>query len=139
MRLLVEARDDRDEKVRSKFETKMLRILKTLPFKGLEANCRVESRAGHFFLDFAFADALVGIECHSVRWHLGTEKSKEDNARHRALVLLGWRVLYFDYDDVTWRPKVVAAEVTELLRAVLAGKMQMSRNRGENALLLDNV
>ncbi len=47
-------------------------------------------------LDFGFPAQMVGVEGHSIRWHMGEDFHRADVKRDRHLSLLGWTVLYFD-------------------------------------------
>lgn len=121
-RKLLEGRDDRDGRLRSRFETVMRAILKRLKTPH-EVNHQVTSRGRRFYLDFAYPELAIGIEAHSIRWHLGTEKVKEDMARYRSLVLDGWLMLYYSWDDATLRRVEVEQEVRE---AIATRSLQLS-------------
>lgn len=116
LRRLLAARDDRDRLLSQKFEAKMMRILRRIQPTKLVVQCRVRDGARNYYLDFAFPHAWLGIECHSIKWHMGEERFKQDLARDRRLKLLGWTILYFSWDDVVFAPGQVEAEV----RAALA-------------------
>lgn len=64
-----------------------------------------------FVLDFFFVEARLGIECHSIKWHLGHEAFKNDVRRHRLIASAGIEVLFFTWDEVTTSPARVEAEV----------------------------
>jgi len=105
-------------KVRSEFETRMLRALRPLrlPFV---PNHPVNIDGHRYRIDFAFPEYRVGVECHSVEWHLGHEAFKRDAERHRRLVLAGWTILYFCWDDVVFAPWTVTAQIHQALGAAL--------------------
>jgi very-short-patch-repair endonuclease len=118
LRRLLSFRDDRDSEVASRLETRLLRILKRISGHGFVPQLRVEA-AGHiYFLDFGFPAEMVAVEGHSIRWHLGEDAFKSDVKRDRRLTLLGWRVLYFLWDEVWFEPERVEAEVRAALRSV---------------------
>ncbi len=76
----------------------------------------VELRPGlTVHLDFAYPDEKLAIEVDSVRWHSGVRAIKWDNERQNLLVALGWRVLRFEWNDVVYRPALVAAQILEAL------------------------
>ncbi|CAN5531626.1 DUF559 domain-containing protein [soil metagenome] len=76
----------------------------------------VELRPGlTVHLDFAYPDEKLAIEIDSVRWHSGVRAIRWDNERQNLLVALGWRVLRFEWNDVVYRPAVVAAQILEAL------------------------
>jgi len=110
---LIEARDARDSTVRSAFEARMLRILRQLG--DVVPDHRVVCDRQTFFLDFAFPAHRLGIECQSIKWHLGHERFQRDLTRDRLLTLSGWTVLYFTYDDVVFRRDQVARQVQAAL------------------------
>ena len=118
MRQALAERDTDDPLVASRFEKKMLTILRRIG--GFQAQFEVLSPVGRFFLDFAFPEAKLAIECHSRRWHDSHFRFEKDVARDRALKQLGWTVLYFSWKDVTERPDAVEAEVRSFLNR--AGK-----------------
>ena len=66
-------------------------------------------------LDFAYPDQKLAIEVDSVRWHSGVRAIKWDNERQNLLVALSWRVLRFEWNDVVYRPALVAAQILEAL------------------------
>lgn len=106
-------RDADDPLLASRFEKKMLTILRRIG--GYVAQYEVPSPAGRFFLDFAFPAAMLAIECHSRRWHDSHFRFEKDVARDRALKTLGWTVLYFSWSDVTERPDAVETEIRSFL------------------------
>ena len=102
--------------MRSEFETRTLKILKPIRTPGLVPNHRVDVGSNRYYLDFAFPTLRLGIECQSARWHLGTEAQRSDNARMRKLMLAGWSILPFCWDDVRFDPAAVQGEVEEAIR-----------------------
>jgi very-short-patch-repair endonuclease len=76
---------------------------------------QVLARGRRFYLDFAYPHLKIGIEAHSIRWHMGTEKVKEDMARHRSLVMDGWLMLYYSWDDATPRRAEVEQEIRDAI------------------------
>jgi len=117
-RALVCERDADNAKVRSELEARMLRILRSLPQPSV-ADHRVDDGKERYYLDFAFPAYRLGIECQSVRWHLGTDMLKRDAARHRRLTFQGWTILYFCWDDVVFAPERVRSEIQQALGACL--------------------
>jgi len=113
-RELLRGRDHRDAAVRSDFETRTLRTLKKITTATVVPDFRVAA-GSTYFLDFAFPGVRLGVECQSVRWHLGDEALKSDSARMRALTLAGWMILPYCWDDVVFRPQEVRREVEEAI------------------------
>lgn len=114
-RSLVRGRDHRDTSVRSDFETRMLRILKAVRSHTVVPNYLVSDGVKDRYLDFAFPELRLGIECQSIRWHMGEEYLKADMARHRRLSLSGWMILFFCWDDVVFEKERVLREVEEAI------------------------
>lgn len=50
-------------------------------------------------IDVGWHERLIGIEYDSKRWH-GPERWSHDEARHRALVELGWKIVHADKADL---------------------------------------
>jgi very-short-patch-repair endonuclease len=114
-RRLVDIRDDRDGVVASQLETRLLRILKRLPGYDFVPQLRVDYGHRTYYLDFGFPKHMLGVEGHSIRWHLGEDRHKSDVKRDRHLSLLGWMVLYFCWDEVWFEPAMVEAEIRAAL------------------------
>jgi very-short-patch-repair endonuclease len=68
------------------------------------------------FLDFAYPDLMLGVELDGDASHFGARRSRSDQARENDLQALGWRILRFDWDDVTKRPDYVVQMVRAALR-----------------------
>jgi REase_MTES_1575 len=76
----------------------------------------VELRSGlRIHIDFAYPDEKLAIEIDSVRWHSGVRAIRWDNERQNLLVALGWRVLRFEWNDVLYKPALVASQILEAL------------------------
>ena len=66
-------------------------------------------------IDLAYPRARLAIEADSFRWHSGRETWQRDLSRQNLLVLRGWTVLRFTWDDVAHRGGHVVAEVARAL------------------------
>ncbi len=119
LRLLIQERDETDEKVRSGFESKMLSILRRIKEHRFLANFEIFVNGARYFLDFYCPAARFGIECHSFRWHVGRHNA--DAKRDRDIRSLGIEVIYFTWDDVRLR----AREVEEEIRAALGRRLAL--------------
>lgn len=117
LRQLLALRDDRDGRTASQLETRLLRILKRIREERFVPQYRVDVSGHTYYIDFAFPQQKVGVEGHSIKWHLGEEQFKSDVRRDRRLSLLGWTILYFCRDDVWFDPQGVEADVREALAA----------------------
>lgn len=116
-RTLLQGRDDRDEKVRSLFETRALRVLRRIDEYDFVPNYRVTPEGHRYFLDFYFPEPALGIECHSLRWHMGLHT--RDARRDRQIRSLGIELLYFTWDDVCHHPEDMEHEI----RAAIARRL----------------
>lgn len=76
---------------------------------------------GGFALDVAFPEARVGIEVDGWAWHSDADRFRADRRRQNALVLAGWTVLRFTWDDIVHRPAQVLAEINSALSLAQAG------------------
>lgn len=121
LRLLVTARDENDERVRTIFETRMLRILKRIEGLEIRPDFHVIAAGRSYYIDFYLPEGALGIECHSKKWH-GTERSKYDVVRDRRIGSLGIELLYFSYDDVVFDPDGTETEI----RAALARRASVT-------------
>ena len=107
-------RDHDDGKLASRMEALLLRITKTIPPPKATPQFLVETEGRRYYLDFAYPHVKLGIEAHSIRWHLGNEKAKKDLSRDRNLKRAGWTMLYYPWDDLRFRSDDVRAEILEI-------------------------
>lgn len=66
-------------------------------------------------LDLAFPEHRLAIEVDGWAWHQDAHTFRRDRQRQNALVLAGWTVLRFTWDDLTQRPDDVIAEVRKAI------------------------
>ncbi|HEX5614366.1 MAG TPA: DUF559 domain-containing protein [Acidimicrobiia bacterium] len=66
-------------------------------------------------LDFAYPHARVGIELHGAVAHASRSQRAADANRANQLLLAGWPLLVFTWDDVEHRPGYVVATVRDAL------------------------
>ena len=71
------------------------------------------------FIDFAFPHARVGVEVGGREFHSGLAAEQRDSTRHNELTLLGWRLLYFTWDDVERRLDYVVNSIERELQRTL--------------------
>ena len=62
-------------------------------------------------VDLAYPDCRVAIELDSVRWHHNRTSFVEDRRRRNRIMLAGWNVLAFTWDDYINRPDGLCAQV----------------------------
>lgn len=107
-------RDNRDGTLQSRMEAKLLTILRRAPQPRVVSQQEVLVEDERFFLDFAFPEVKLGIEAHSLKWHLGEAKWKRNLQRDRKLKVIGWTLLYYSWDDIDLRPDQVLKEILEV-------------------------
>ena len=107
-------RDEHDEKVRSRFESKMLAILRRVLGHGFIPDFDILIHGRRYVIDFYCPHARLAIECHSFKWHIGRHNA--DAKRDRDISSTGIEVLYFTWDDVCFR----ATEVEREIRAAIS-------------------
>lgn len=107
LRRLLEERGMVGDKVDSGFERRALRLVRSgdLP----EPVLQHQVRSGDFvaYLDLAWPEHMVAMECDSVEFHFGVAAFEHDRRRRRHLIALGWKILEYTYKDVTQRPAMV--------------------------------
>ena len=101
----------------SRFEKKALHLIRSAglpePVKQFEVTLDEHSA----FIDLAWPEHLVGLECDSLAYHFGRKNFQSDRTRRRQLTLRGWRIYEFTYDDITLRPAIVEDELRRALAA----------------------
>jgi very-short-patch-repair endonuclease len=98
---------------RSEAERALARLLRAAGLTGWVANFALE---GVGILDFAFVAQRLAIEVDGRAWHSAGERFQSDRSRQNRLVLLGWTVLRFTWDDLVRRPDAVIEQVRTALR-----------------------
>ncbi|MBM3661111.1 MAG: type IV toxin-antitoxin system AbiEi family antitoxin domain-containing protein [Actinobacteria bacterium] len=68
-----------------------------------------------FRIDFAYPDALVGIELLGAEFHSGPDQWRSDTARLTVLASLGWLMLSFAYEQVVRQAPLVVRAVERAL------------------------
>lgn len=98
-------------------ERETLRVLRAAGLPEPRCQQRVE-RQGAFVarVDFLYPEQRIVIEVSGHAWHSSREQVVADVARRRQLVLAGYTVLEFTYDDVTRRPQTLVSEVRAALQ-----------------------
>lgn len=110
-RILLTGRDDRDGKLDSRLEAKILAILRRIKDEVFEVQHPVVLDRKKYRLDFFHRRTTLGMEGHSFTWHFGDDPHDSDADRHNDLVLAGIRMLYFTWDEVSFRPDEVEAKI----------------------------
>ena len=71
-------------------------------------------------VDLAYPDRSLAIELDSVRWHHNLHNFNRDRRRRNRLLLAGWNVLNFTWDDYSRRPDQLCAAVAAALTPAIA-------------------
>jgi very-short-patch-repair endonuclease len=93
---------------RSEAERTMARLFRRAGLTGWKANFGLD---GVGVLDFAFIRQRVAIEIDGRAWHSAGDRFQSDRNRQNRLILLGWTVLRFTWEDLVHRPDDVVREV----------------------------
>lgn len=111
LRGLLAERGQGDVVVDSGFERRALRLIQASALPKPVTQHQV--RDGDFvcYLDLAWPDRLLGMECDSVEHHLSVRAFHWERERRRRLLRLGWKILEFTYRDVTQRGPMVVHEL----------------------------
>lgn len=62
-------------------------------------------------VDLAYPPARIAIECDSDAWHSGRQRRQADLDRQNRLVLAGWVILRFTWEDLVQRPQMIVDRV----------------------------
>jgi hypothetical protein len=118
-RVLLEGRDDRDGKLQSRLEAKILAILREIKDETFEVQVPVTAGGMNYRLDFFHRRSVLGIEGHSFTWHFGKHPHDHDAERHNNLTLAGIRMLYITWDEATFKREEVRAMVCRAISSPL--------------------
>lgn len=110
---MLETLDPDTSRLRSRFESELKRVVAAIP-RPAQVDFPTVAGGRRFVLDVAFPEARIGIEAHSVRWHM-VERMTYDAERQRLLALAGWTMLYFTWEDVIARPHEVQRQIEQAL------------------------
>lgn len=103
------------ELVDSGFERKALRLIARSPLPRPVTQHHVVDRDFQCWLDIAWPDRMVAMECHSYEHHSSVRAVRRDALRRRRLGRLGWTVREYSYHEVTRQGPMVVGELSELL------------------------
>jgi hypothetical protein len=122
LRKSILVRDHRDGSLASRMEASLMRILRSLPDPPPTTQHEVRIGDDHFFIDFAYPGLQLGIEAHSLRWHMGRERWQRDLVRDRKLKRAGWTMLYYSWDDIHLRSDDLRFEILDIRASLSSGK-----------------
>jgi predicted transcriptional regulator of viral defense system len=102
--------------VDSGFERRALRLIEASDLLRPVTQHQVRDVDFVCYLDLAWPDRLLGMECDSVEHHLSVRAFHWERERRRRLARLGWTILEFTYRDVTQHGPMVIRELRHRLR-----------------------
>lgn len=92
------------------------RLLKGARIDGWVANHLVALAGTEYWIDVAFVARRLAVEVDGWAWRSDVDRFAQDRRRQNALVLAGWTVLRFTWQDLMSRPQAVVAEIRAALR-----------------------
>lgn len=116
LRRLIDLRDPKARPPQSVLEVRFLRRIRRSGLPPPVRQLEVATGSGRRFLDFAWPHARLAVEVGGRGSHSGPAAEQRDSKRHNELTSLGWRVLYFTWDDVEHRIEYVVACIERELR-----------------------
>jgi len=102
--------------IEAESERRLQRLLEQAGVRGWMANHPVAVGGHRFRVDLAFPSIRLAVEVDGWAYHRSKEQRDADLERDNLLMLAGWRVLRFSWDDVVRRPDYVLG----VIRSVLA-------------------
>jgi predicted transcriptional regulator of viral defense system len=110
---------DGAERMRSMLERHARDALKTFGVPEGQWNRTIHDDHGRIReVDLCYADARLIVELDGLAYHRGPLAGQRDRETDRRLLLAGWRVLRFTWQDVIERPHIFANQVQEALGGV---------------------
>jgi len=103
--------------IEAESERRLQRLLEQAGIRGWVANHPVRVGGHRFRPDIAFPDVRLAVEVDGWAYHRTKEQRDSDVERDNLLMLAGWRVLRFTWEDVRDRPEYVLAMIRSVLVA----------------------
>lgn len=101
-------------------ERTLHQILRRAGIGGWQANRRIHDSHGLIgIVDLEFAEARLVVEVDGRAHHTDRDRFQKDRTRQNRLVLAGWEVLRFTWEDLVDRPHDVASSVSTKLSELL--------------------
>ncbi|MDH3307362.1 MAG: type IV toxin-antitoxin system AbiEi family antitoxin domain-containing protein [Acidimicrobiia bacterium] len=100
----------------SLLETKAVRVIAGAALPSPTRQYEVDVGSRRLRLDLAYPAERIAIELDGRTWHRSARAFQDDRERQNLLVIDGWEILRFTWDDVTLRPEAVASTVRAALR-----------------------
>lgn len=119
LRPLLEKRLGRSEPPSGEFERRVARLLVRAGVRAPRFEHVVITANGVFVarVDLAYPDLRIAIECDGHQWHSGRQCRQADLDRQNRLVLAGWTILRFTWEDLVERPDLIIERVRAALAA----------------------
>jgi very-short-patch-repair endonuclease len=114
-RQLAELARDCRPGVEAESERRLQRLLEQAGIRGWVANHPVRVGGHRFRPDIAFPDVRLAVEVDGWAYHRTKEQRDSDVERDNLLMLAGWRVLRFTWEDVRDRPEYILATIRSVL------------------------
>lgn len=101
------------------FERRVCRLLVRARFPAPVCEHEVRTPEGVLIarVDLAYVLERLAIECDSERWHSSRQQRQADLERQNRLVLAGYTVLRFTWDDLVHHPESIIRQVADALAA----------------------
>jgi very-short-patch-repair endonuclease len=103
--------------IEAESERRLQRLLEQAGIRGWIANHPVRIGGHRFRADIAFPDLRLTVEVDGWAYHRTKEQRDADVQRDNLLMLAGWRVLRFTWEDVRDRPEYVLGMIRSVLVA----------------------
>lgn len=116
LRRLLDLREGHGRPAQSVLEVKFMRAIRQAGLPSPQRQLCVKTQHGRRYIDFAFPTLLLGVEVGGRRAHSGPAAEQRDSRRHNELTNLGWRILYFTWDDIDDRIHYVIRCIEDELR-----------------------
>ena len=121
---LLDIREGLSDVPDSRFETRLLRVLRAAKLPLPE----VQYRVGRYRVDFAYPAARVAIGADGFAHHSGRRAFESDRARHNALSAQGWTVMHVTWAQLLERPD----DLIEQIRVTCSRSALRSRRRSSS-------
>ena len=105
-----------DGRAANPFESVLRGIGSDVRGLALEPQVPVRTRIGIVHPDLVDQRRRIAVEADSWTWHTGRDAHSRDCVRYTALVLAGWSVVRFTWEQVMLSPAYVRSVLTELAR-----------------------
>lgn len=117
-RRLIQKRSDGYIPTHSEFERRVSDLLTTIGLPRPIHQHRVALHGGRSaYLDLAYPDRMLGIECDGVFYHADNVRLPWDDGRQNDLVLAGWRIIRLTWEQLTAHRAVLVRQLKEAYRA----------------------